>query len=224
MTKCFLDFDHTLFATDRLFYVEIKKEIEEAGIDLAVWREAYREVWSGGYTMAKHVEAVNRLSGKEVIHFAEFEKKLRHDLRHFVYPDVEPFLKKVKEQGIQLYLLSFGSPEWQKYKVTASGLSQYFDDLFITTTEGKKVDVIAERADGSNIIMVDNNPEELDFIRDIVPGASTYWIERVTFEKAHNLPEYVELAITECKRYLEKPSRHPHIRTETLKDVILELA
>ncbi len=221
MVKCFLDFDHTLLATDRLFYIEVQKDVEALGIDPKVWQQAYEEIWSSGYSLQKHVDAVNRLSDHHLT-LEDLESKLRDNLEQFVYPDVEPFLKRAKAAGVELYLLSFGSPEWQQYKVQASGLAGYFDDIFITATEGKKAEVIAQRADGTQIIMVDNNPEELDLVLDVVPGATTYLIERVSFERAHNRPEDVDLAITEGKRYLEKPSRHPHTTIQALDTIVLE--
>ena len=53
-----LDFDHTLFDTDRFFWVDLRAAVLGLGVDGRLWEETYEAVWPGGYSIDPHVEAL----------------------------------------------------------------------------------------------------------------------------------------------------------------------
>src|SRR3989441_7940476 len=137
-TACFLDFDHTLFNTDEFFHVDVRNAFLRLEIDAAYWEQSYAAVWPTGYTLEKHAEEVYLRSGSK-LPLDAMKRILQNsfsDLRRYLFPDVLPFLQAAKKNGVRLYLLSFGSDEWQRYKVTAPHLGSSYHDRFLPATQG----------------------------------------------------------------------------------------
>ncbi len=220
----FLDFDHTLFNTDQFFHLDVRAAFLRFGIDATDWEQSYSAVWPAGYSLQKHAEEVSRRSGR-LTRLEEMKQILGNsfsDLTRYVFPDVLPFLQQAKKNGAGLYLLSFGGPEWQRYKVTASGLDGCFDELFFTGEQGRKAGLIAEQANRvkQTMAVVDNDPTELDLIKDFVPQVRTYWMDRVPDDLRVPGDESSRLKFLEARRYLEKMPRHPHIRCSSLDGIL----
>jgi phosphoglycolate phosphatase-like HAD superfamily hydrolase len=221
----FLDFDHTLFHTDQFFHVDVRNSFLRFGIDPAKWEESYAAVWPTGYSLEKHAVEAARRSGGELP--VEAMKRVLRDsfsnLDAYVFPDVVPFLQRAKKSGAPLYLVSFGDPEWQRYKVSASHLSSYFDGLFLTSAEGGKARLILDQAKRIRhaLGVVDNNPAELDSIKDLAPQTRTFWMNRVPDELRVPRDELSRLKFLEARGYLEKKPRHQHILCHTLEMVWL---
>jgi len=220
----FLDFDHTLFNTDQFFHLDVRAAFLRFGIDATDWELSYSAVWPAGYSLDKHAEEVSRRSGR-LIPLEEMKQVLRNsfsDLRRYVFPDVMPFLDQAKKNSARLYLLSFGNPEWQHYKVAASGLEGYFNDTFFTGVQGGKAGLIEEQAKRAEqrTAVVDNDPTELDLIKDFVPEARTYWINRVPDDLRVPGDESSRLKFLEARRYLERLPRHSHILCKNLAGIL----
>lgn len=222
-TACFLDFDHTLFNTDELFHVDLRNSFLGFGIDRSLWEQSYDAVWKTGYTLEKHVEEIFRQSGSQLPR--QDMQQILHDsfsdLRRYVFPDVIPFLEDAKKRSIRLYLLSFGNPEWQSYKVLGSRLDAYFDEIYFIPKEGGKAGLIVGHTKGiERIVLVDNNPAELDLLKDAIPDAQTYWINRVPDEKLVPDDESSRLKFLEARRYVDRSWRHQHIACRTLNGIL----
>lgn len=222
-TACFLDFDHTLFNTDDFFHVDVRNSFLQLGIKEQLWEQSYATVWPKGYALEKHVEELNHQSGVQ-LPVEEIKQLLLNnfsDLKRYLFTDVLLFLENVKKKGIAIYLLSFGDQKWQKYKVHNSGLSCYFEDIFFTTKEGTKAEYIYKYSEiFQQIIMVDNNPAELDLIKDALPITRTYFIDRVPGEMRIPKDELTRLKFLEARNYIEKPQRHNHVAIKTLHDIL----
>ncbi len=226
-TACFLDFDHTLFNTDEFFHVDVRNAFLRLGIDAAYWEQSYAAVWPTGYTLEKHAEEVYRQSGSK-LPLDAMKRILQNsfsDLRRYLFPDVLPFLQAAKQNGVRLYLLSFGSDEWQRYKVTASHLGSYFDDIFFTATPGGKAKLIEEHADKipQEALVVDNNPNELDLIKDAAPGIQTYYMNRVPDDLRSPPDDLSRRKFLEARRYLGEIPRHRHTRCKSLDSITFEV-
>jgi len=142
------------------------------------------------------------------------------DLRRYLFSDVLPFLEAAKERGVRLYLLSFGDSEWQRYKVRGSGIEPYFDGIFLTAQEGGKATIILEHAGSCpKPLMVDNNPSELDLIKEATPDIATYCINRVPRELIVPADEISRLRFLEARDYATRPWRYAHVPCRTLHEV-----
>ena len=77
---------------------------------------------------------------------------------NLVFPDVKPFLEKLKSHNHKLYILTFAkhSLQFQMDKLTGSKLLGLFNGVFITSTPKYELDI-----NYSNGIFIDDNPEDL---------------------------------------------------------------
>lgn len=219
-TACFLDFDHTLFQTDEFFHLDVRQSFLRLGIDAAEWEQSYAAVWPTGYSLEKHAEEIShRTRGR--LPLEEMKRVLQEtfsDLRRYLFPDVLPFLERANKDGTSLYLVSFGEPEWQRYKVSACAVSRYFDGMFFATTPGGKSALVQELVKGfsGNVFAVDNNPVDLDLIRDQAPEIRTYHMNRVPDDMRVPADDVSRLRYLEARRYLERVPRHKHVPCRSL--------
>ena len=216
----FLDFDHTLFNTDEFFHVDVRNAFLRLGINPTDWEQSYAAIWPTGYTLEKHAEEVLRRSGTQVP-LEKMKGILRDsfsDLARYLFPDVLPFLHGAKKNGARLYLLSFGHEEWQRYKVSAAHLGPSFDDIFFTPFEGGKAKRIQDEAKKAarRVVVVDNNPAELDLVKDLAPEVQTYCMNRVPDQLRVPTDDLSSRRFLEARRYLERTPRHQHIPCTSL--------
>ena len=177
----FIDFDHTLFDTDRFFRVDFKDFLLGWGIDEELWDKSYKVTRNMGYALEKHILEAQKLGDLDlnIQKFKDILEKEFSDLSKYLYPDVIEFLKKAKRSGATLYLLSFGDPSWQHYKVKSSGIANYFAEKFYQTKEGTKADKILEFRDKfGEIIYIDDREQEIDLVKKKIPEVKTYLIDR----------------------------------------------
>jgi hypothetical protein len=225
-TACFLDFDHTLFHTDEFFHVDVRQAFLRLGIDAMEWEQSYAAVWPTGYTLEKHVEEVSCHSGSR-LPLEQMKRVLQNsfsDLRRYLFSDVLPFLRRTKGNGMRLYLLSFGDREWQRYKISACAVSGYFDDMLFAATPGGKSRLVQEQVKklAGTVHVIDNNPVDLDLIRDQGPEIQTYHMNRVPDEMRFPADDLSRLRFLEARRYLERVPRHRHVPCRTLDSVLQE--
>jgi len=211
----FLDFDHTIFNTDGFFHVDVRNSFLRLGIDASGWEQSYADVWPTGCTLEKHAEVIARRSDNPLPR-AEMKRILQDsfsDLRRYLFPDVLPFFKEVKKVGSHFYIISFGDDEWQRYKVFASDLGGYLDAMFFTAIEGGKSGLVLERTKNAAqaVVVIHNNPTDLDLIRDLAPDVRTCCINWVPDEARSPVDLLAVLKFLEARSYLEKLPRHQHI-------------
>lgn len=221
-----LDFDHTLFDTDRFFWVDLKTAFAGFGFPDAAWEGAYESIWSTGYSLAKHLDELER---RGVIRDPEVKRTMLgmletafSDLRHYVFPDVLGFLDGARRRGFDLILFSFGDPAWQSYKVNASGLAPLFRKVVYTVMQQGKPELLDDLGSRyAELHAIDNNPTDLDSMKARRPDLKTHLICRVD-------PASVEASglrpgdrFREAIRYLAIPARFPHHRCGSLDEVCL---
>lgn len=182
-TICFVDFDRTLFDTTQ-FRVGYENFLRGLGVNEMLWAESYATIKRNEgnlYTIEKHLAEITR--HKPDFSVAEAIEKFYRafaDLKPYLYADAIPFLESAKAHGYAVCLLSHGDTAWQRYKVRAAGIADYFDDLFFTNREGAKYIHIEEaQALYPHLIYVDDNLTELDIAKRAVPECETYFIHRL---------------------------------------------
>lgn len=215
-----LDFDHTLFDTDRFFWVDLKTAFAQFGVSADAWERSYEAIWPTGYSLQKHLDALVGLGAIE----SSFVVSAMHttleqtfsDLRPYLFPDVVEFLNVARRRAFDLILLSFGDPTWQAYKVQACALAPHFTQIVYTPHEAGKAGMLNTlAADYADMYAIDNNPADLDAMKTAIPRLRTYLICRV---------EPSAIAgdrFREAARYLTIPSRLPHRRCRSLEEICL---
>ncbi|MCH7896046.1 MAG: HAD family hydrolase [Candidatus Methylomirabilales bacterium] len=220
-----LDFDHTLFDTDRFFWVDVPAAFARFAIDPQVWEESYARVWPTGYSLEKHLEHLARGKAVGSSDVAAIQRVLREhfaDLRGYLFADVEPFLKQLQEEKIPCFLLSFGDPAWQAYKVNGARIADFFQEVFTTRRERAKAEVVEALAKRfARLAVVDNDPRELDVIKARRPQVETFWITRVPPEALKSSDPEIQKRFREARNYATLPAEFPHHRCQSLEEVSL---
>jgi phosphoglycolate phosphatase-like HAD superfamily hydrolase len=221
-----LDFDHTLFDTDRFFWVDLRSAFARFGVPDDAWEMSYEVVWPLGYSLAKHLDELERLGvivghGIRRTMLATLEAAFS-DLRIYLFPDVPAFLKAARHMGFDLILLSFGDPAWQSYKVRGSGLSPLFQKIVYTAKQGGKGDLLDDLSSSyAELRAIDNNPADLDSMKTRHPNLQTHLICRVKPSDMEGPGGVVPDRLREAARYLSIPSRLSHHRCWSLDEVRL---
>lgn len=221
-----LDFDHTLFDTDRFFWIDLRSAFARFGVPDDAWETSYEAIWPSGYSLAKHLDALARLGAiadsSAVKAMLDALEKTFSDLRPYLFPDVVGFLEAARRRGFELILLSFGDPTWQSYKVRAAGLTPYFAQILYTAKEAGKAALCAERASQyGELRAIDNNPADLDAMKASTPRLQTHLICRVEPSALEGTDLSLQDRFREAARYLAIPSRFPHHWCHSLNEVSL---
>lgn len=221
-----LDFDHTLFDTDRFFWVDLKSTFARFGVPDDAWEKSYERIWPSGYSLVKHLDELFRTGAiarpeSRMTMLATLEAAFS-DLRPYLFPDVLAFLEAAHHRGFDLILLSFGDPAWQSYKVRASGLAPYFQKIVYTAKQEGKAELLDDL--GSHyaaLHAIDNNPADLDSMKTRAPHLHTHLICRVDPAAIDGTEPTARDRFREAVRYLTIPSRLPHHRCFSLDEVSL---
>lgn len=221
-----LDFDHTLFDTDRFFWVDLRRAFARFGVPDDAWEQCYEAIWPSGYSLVKHLKELNQHGAicepaTAGIMLTALET-IFSDLRAYLFPDVPGFLDAASRRGFELILLSFGDPAWQSYKVRASGLVPHFQQIVYTAKQEGK----AELLDGlgpryAQLHAIDNNPADLDAMKTRDPGLQTHLICRVDPSAVEKANSTLRDRFREAAKYLSVPSCLPHHRCVSLAEVLL---
>ena len=222
-----LDFDHTLFDTDRFFWVDLKSAFARFGVPDDAWEESYEATWPSGYSLQKHLDELNREGAISKpatprTMLAALDRSF-FDLRPYLFPDVPGFLDTARHQGFDLILLSFGDPAWQSYKVRASGLASTFQKIVYTSIQQKgKAELLDELGPRYAVLhAIDNNPAELDAMKARNSRLQTHLICRVEPSSLKEANAAFPDRFREAARYMAVPSRFPHHRCSSLFEVSL---
>jgi phosphoglycolate phosphatase-like HAD superfamily hydrolase len=220
-----LDFDHTLFDTDRFFWVDVRAAFSRFAVDATAWEEGYARVWPHGYSLERHLDDLVRggqVEGSDVAAMGRLLRERFADLRAYLFADVEPFLKRLQAKSIPCFLLSFGDAAWQTYKVRGAGIADVFQEIFTTRQEQMKAALIGGFAGRfARVAVVDNDPGELDRIKDRYPEVETFWITRVPHDALESSDPAIRERFREARHYARRTAEFRHHRCQTLDEVPL---
>lgn len=160
----FIDFDDTLFDTDRLkkYLVRI---FEKNGVNKQEFQDSYnilRNEKDLKYNPYRQIDLINidDINRENLLNDLNLLFEDSHDL---VFSDSIDFLNNIKKMGGKLVLISFGDESFQNIKIDSSGLTKYFDEIIITNKA--KIDLIISRDDldfYDEIFLLDDHPIFID--------------------------------------------------------------
>lgn len=160
----FIDFDDTLFDTDRLkkYLVRI---FEKNGVNKNEFQDSYnilRNEKDLKYNPYRQIDLINidDINRENLLNDLNLLFEDSHDL---VFSDSIDFLINIKKIGGKLVLISFGDESFQNIKIDSSGLTKYFDEIIITNKA--KIDLIISRDDldfYDEIFLLDDHPIFID--------------------------------------------------------------
>ena len=161
----YLDFDNTLYETSRLsndmlkgLAYEISKKTSTSENDIFDELKSMfnRENIYNIYKLAKYFAKKYNIEESVLIDKVE---GIILDGKKYVYNDVISFLKELKEKNNIINVLTYVAKEdlsYQLTKIKGSGLSEYFDNIIISSSLKFNLDLKYEEG-----IFFDDNPRDL---------------------------------------------------------------
>jgi len=164
-----IDFDSTLAhfvgGHEGLFEIFLKRGISRENIE-----KAYFEAVKNGFSIEKLKENVLKMQGtlkNEDSILEEFEKWLSSALE--LYPDSLPSLLRWKDLGLNIFIVTFGDPQFQRLKIKKVIGEDILPSSNIVVTEkpDTKFEVLEKLTEqyGAPIIFIDDKPKELMIVK-----------------------------------------------------------
>lgn len=173
-----LDFDHTLFNAQE-FKQALRDRFSLFGISSDRFDNSYLAIKEklGFYDYRKHIESLAQQKDLDANDLLINFQEVVDNSKEFLYPDAVSFLKTVKKiPDLSIYLYTFGQDEFQKAKIDASGIKEYFNKIVDTTDS--KVDLLEINKHVSQDVLINDRGREIDEIKARFPQAKTIWLRR----------------------------------------------
>lgn len=196
----YLDFDNTLYETSRLsndmlngLADEISIKTKKNKIDIFDELKSMfnRENIYNIYKLAKYFAKKYNIEESVLIDKVE---GIILDGKKYVYNDVISFLKELKEKNNIINVLTYVAKEdlsYQLTKIKGSGLSEYFDNIIISSSLKFNLDLKYEEG-----IFFDDNPRDLLGLASKNPKIL---VRVIRDENKHNKQELDIENLIECK-------------------------
>lgn len=149
----YLDFDNTLFNTDKLFN-DIIDLCEKHGIESKYIMESRRNIIP--FDLKQALDNISKKIAFDNILYKKIDILLK-DTSSYVFDDVYNFIDKLKKNNYKIYILTCGGYDWQNLKIKGSKIIDKVDGVIITEDKGN-----IESIDYQNSIFVDDNPKHLN--------------------------------------------------------------
>ena len=111
-----------------------------------------------------------------------------------VFKDAKRFLKRLKENGHKVYLLTYipnkNNTEYQMMKIDGSGIKNYFDDIIITSKYKFTLDL-----NYKNGIFIDDDPRDLNGLYEQHP------IRVIRIRKKNNKRSKIDINNNDIEEY-----------------------
>lgn len=200
----YLDFDYTLFDTYS-FREGLYEILKKNGLD-KTYLELTSESKTGEQKLLNVKDVFKNLSETENIpldNFLEPLEDLYARCDRFVYDDTIEFLNYLESKNNKLYVLTWGEKEFQKEKLKASKLYDYFDEIIFA----EKLKYELDDVDYSNGIFIDDSVRDLEGLYN-KNAKQVFRIKRKNgknSDKELNIKEILEFnSLKELQEYLEK--------------------
>ena len=194
----YIDFDNTLYETAKLTKLmldAIGEKISELNyknkkelVDEA--REKFDSTHDNIFSFARKMAEKYEVNPQDVI---ENVNKVILNGDNIVFEDGREFVKKLKEKGHKLFILTYipkSNQEYQMKKITGSGIAQYFDGIIITSDYKFNLDIKYE-----NGIFIDDDPRDLNGLYSQNP------IEVIRIRKPNNKRSKIDIDNKNIKEY-----------------------
>lgn len=192
--QVYLDFDSTVYNTDKLF-IDILNKCEEYGIkkeQILNIKQKFREQ-NKLFNIFEILNYINNNIDKKL--YEEIENILKNG-EQYIYGDVYQFILKLKEKKYEVNILTYGEKIWQDLKIDGCKIRNYVDEVFISEKEKNNLDYISYNSS----VFIDDNPKELlSFL-----SKNPLKVIRIRRKDAGNSKEVLENKdIIECESLIE---------------------
>lgn len=161
-----IDFDDTLFDTDA-FKQARGQALTKFNVPEDLYWQVYRETRNSSsgrftYSNRRHAKELSKYGYDESAIFNALDAVCQpNELRKFLINDAEVLLDTLKSLKHSLILLSLGDPDFQELKVKGTGLSVFFDRIFIINTVKENVlKVLFDFHDQTDVWFINDKVDE----------------------------------------------------------------
>lgn len=181
-TKIFIDFDGTLFSTQEykksLFELYEKAGYSEEEVEKAYWAECqdYK------YSLRGNLEKLELLRPYDHETIDPLVEESFARVPEYLYDDSINFVKSLDREKYEVNLLSLGDIEFQSEKINHSGITDLFDNVYIT--EQQKWDFLQDKiGQDEKFVIIDDRDDTMREIGEHFPAAVPIRIMRNDFDK-----------------------------------------
>ncbi len=155
--KIYIDFDRTLFDTNR-FLAELYNLFRESGVNIEQFDKIRKESSIEGFNCYQLLTKLKKTHPFNENIYLKVERFMECVLR-FLYQDAEVFLQKAREMNYEIILLTKGNKEFQKEKIRYTFISKYLDGIIVTLIDKGDLNI-----DYQNGIFIDDSVYEIESI------------------------------------------------------------
>lgn len=164
----YLDFDRTIFDTDRMVAEVIFPVMQDLGASQAAIAKQLEKLNETGYTVESHADALG-VSVQDAV------RRISAGIQEgdFVFEDALAFLNSVNDP---VEVLTFGVEHYQRFKWNAAtALHTYIQDVHVVFEESKG-DFLAKKS--GDIVFVDDSLNQIHDVEEKAPHVNAYLINR----------------------------------------------
>lgn len=180
--KIFFDFDDVLFNTGD-FVRDLMIIFGKNGLSKEEHKYFCNKYYKQGcfngepcFNLEKYLEFLKNKNVSNVDLIKAQCDEMFCDLSKYVFKDARKFLKKNKGNG--LGILTFGDNDFQRMKISRSGLDEFFDEIIVT--QGKKSDALkSAESDLGGFIFLDDRVENLRDVKNNFGESRTVFVKRL---------------------------------------------
>lgn len=160
------DFDHTLFDMMAM-HEALGAAIGKLGVNRDQYDDAYLAVthWKM-FTPQALAQRLHKAYGTNMQAALDAMQGVAARSREFLYPDAAEALRRLKEAGHEIYILTRGDEDWQRMKVKHSGLAPYCVEAFCLA-QAKQEFLREWCIKHPGAVMVDDRPVEIKAVHDL---------------------------------------------------------
>lgn len=157
--KFYIDFDYTMFNAME-FHKARYQEMQCYGITIEELKAMEKEIPEKEGKLINLDDVYSKISEKYKLPKEEVLSKIHKimdNCHKYLYEDTIEFLEYLKQNGHELYILTWGDKELQYQKIQKAGIEKYFDGVILTEEMKFNIDI-----DYKNGIFIDDNPRDLE--------------------------------------------------------------
>ena len=204
----FIDFDDVILNT-KLFSQSLKDFFVSFGVSEELFRKYYYDPADKSSIKLFDPEGLlARLEQNEKIDVGRLRENFAQhikDLSAFVFGDVKKFLEFAGKKNV--YLISFGLPDFQNKKIQASGVHELVSGCIVSkgSKSGAIKHVLQQMKVDENekIIFIDDRSEQIQDIKNIFPEAVTFLICRKEGRYCDKKNQYCDYEINDLEQAKE---------------------
>lgn len=175
----FVDFDHTLFDSNRFkqhLTAEIEKLAQSQELVATFWMFE-KELRSLPHYISEVIKQTCEKHGRLDLMDDLQALLLNVNFAEYLFPEVKESLRKMQSFG-KIFIFSQGDQLYQQVKIHKTGISEFVEETFIFSDKMNSYPQLVSYYPNGDIWFLDNHLTYLKKAKDEVPRTVTIWVKR----------------------------------------------